>query len=806
TRSATHQNFTFNITGLGTVALINLVQDQLGTTNYTVETKGLSYIPIQVGTAYAYADLTSLEASSPALAAGSGNTISGQSEAGMWMTQNSADEFEYEYDLSTSATSFAFTEIALGESTFSLPSTSYVFAARGTEGERVKVEITDGDNDKATFVIQLTSSYQNFILTLPANIDSSRIQKIIFVQDRNIGSPLLNDYVKIQTRGMSYTPPIPNPDFEETRIALTQEGLDYFDIGVGVDSTTHFPYDNIGDGGVNPGKYTQPTLIGYYLQILGDVVLGKIDDGTDKAIQRDNALTELNTVMTNLLSYQSSLGWNGLLPWLNIPGGDPTASRDKDGHINIGLGDNANLSQSVAVMIGALESAGLGTEVIAKAEAFLTAQADGYAAFVDKPVAEGGTGLFRGSYDITGHLIDGEIVHFSDYIDRLASEFRGAVAFLKVRFPTLPSTVWDNLEIKTNSNYVARDGQNISNLAAWDGAAFQIFWPSLRNDESDFIGFRNATYNQLVTQLDYSYQNNIPGILSASLRPEGGYYGNIGIPQIAESNMVPGSTNSIIGDIGSTYALAAATQVDYNAVLGWLTAIDLMSNIDGSYGLFDSARSSNADDISRHYIGIDVASTVLGLSGNGPADFTTYLRNHELEAAYNSLYDSMSQQIGITRTATSFPSAPKFPDRTCAVFSNFSSEGTILGFSDTTTSVYGVRFQYGALSGSQEGGHYWNLDGVYNAQDNQLLIQYSTVDSPQAIRIELKNASDEVVYQTTQAVVGNNVEFASLTIDLPNDVVLSAVSEIDLMVDQAETGDTSGDFTVHSIDFQHIPE
>jgi hypothetical protein len=791
TLNATHKNYTFNLTGFGTVGMINFVQDQVGETGYTVETKGLR--TLVTGTTYNYSSLTSFGTSSPSLVSGSGNT-----ETGMSLTQISADEFEYVYDLTSEEATYTFASIQkTSPQTFALSSSQYVFAARGSEGGRVKIEITDKNNKKATFFILLSSTLQNFVLnltpgvgTVPTGFSRAYIKEIVFVQDRNVDSPLLNDYVKIQTKGMSYTPPVLNPDFEETRVALTQEGLDYFDVGVGVDPTTHLPYDNIGDGGNAPGTYTQPTLIGFYAQILGDVVLGEMDNGMTKT----RALTEIDTVMNSLLSAQSTYGWNGLLPWLNL--GPVSASND-----TIGLGDNANLAQSLAAMVGALEGAGLSgadlatvQQIIAKVEQFLDAQEAGYAAFVDSS-----TGLFRAAYDIS----DGT---FSSYIDRVVSEFRGAVAFLAVRYTSVPDTVWNNLVLTTNSNYEDRNGDTIDNLAAWDGAAFQVFWPSLRNDENGFIGFRNAIYNQLVTQLDYSYQNNIPGILSASSRPEGGYYGNIGIPQIAESNMVSGSTNTVIGDIGSTYALAAATQVDYDAVLEWLTAIDLMSNIDGSYGLFDSARSSDADDINQRYIGIDVASTILGLSGNGPADFTTYLRNRGLEASYNSLYDSMSQKIDIARTDTSLPPVPEFPDRTCAVFSNFSSEGTILGFSNVTTNVYGVRFQYGVLPGSQEGGHYWNLDEVYDAQDNRLLIQYSTVNSPQAVRIELKNASGEVVYQTTQVVAGDNVKFASLTIDLPDDIALSAVSEIDLVVDQAETGDTSGDFTVHSINFQHIPE
>jgi hypothetical protein len=41
TLSATYKNYTFNLTGFGTVGMINFVQEQVGAAVYTVETKGL---------------------------------------------------------------------------------------------------------------------------------------------------------------------------------------------------------------------------------------------------------------------------------------------------------------------------------------------------------------------------------------------------------------------------------------------------------------------------------------------------------------------------------------------------------------------------------------------------------------------------------------------------------------------------------------------------------------------------------------------------------------------------------------------
>ncbi len=812
TLAAGQQNYTFNITGLGTVAMINIVADTVADIGYTVETVGLAYVSTQAGETYDSTVLTDLTAFSPYISTGSANT----GVLSLNQSLVSSGNFEYDYDLSGDSAAYTYTSLNNGGSSVDLSSDgNFVFAARGTDGGRIKVEVKDSGGRTATFVILLSSIYQNYTLefdgssvgsTIPALFDPTQITEIVFVQDRNIGAPRLTDFVKIQTLGLDQNVEV----FDITRNNLIQNGLDYFDM---VDTVTHFPYDHMEDGATGIGYYTQPTLIGFYLQILGDVALGKIDNGMDQA----TALAEIDWVMDSLLSAQSSLGWNGLLPWINLhpPAGAPTRSSNA-----IGLGDNANLSQSIAVMIGALESAGLsGNAVITKAENFLDAQAAGYAAFVDpRTQAAGGTGLFRGACDISDPLNP----VFSDFIDRIGNEFRGAVAFLAIRYEDdlpIPAgfaafSVFTNLTIETNSNYLDQNGNSIDNLAPWDGGAFQIFWPGLRNDETSYSGFRDALYNQLVTQLDYAYQNRIPGILSACSFPDssGDYAGATGIPQMAEANMDPGAINTILGDIGSTYALAAAMGVDSSTVIDWFNAIQglLAGIMMGDYGFYDSARSGS--EISNRFNGIDVASMVLGLAGNGPADFDTYLRNRELslglESNYHTLYEQKSDELlaSITRTSTVLSSPPEFPDYSLAVFGNFSSEGPILignGFPDGTTEDYGISFQYGALSGSHEGGHFWMLDSAYNAQANQLLIYYSAEDSPQAIRIELK-AGGTIVYQTTQAVGDDGVRFGRIWIDLPNDVALSAITEIDIMVDQTDTPDASGDFTIHAIDFQHV--
>ncbi|HOW59691.1 MAG TPA: hypothetical protein PLO78_08225, partial [Candidatus Omnitrophota bacterium] len=757
--------------------------------NYTI-----TFTP---GTTYNDAAISSFGTYYPGIAAGTSTadgTPNGRPNATLQFNLINENEFEYHYDISESYTAFTFASINMGGDAFrwSPPTSTYVFAALGSEGARLKIEVKDINDKVAAFVVLLSSYYQNYTLDLaagvpgvPAGFDYTRIKEVVFVQDWSIGSPLLNDYVKVRTKKLDFTVnPLPDAMIA-TQNDLTQSALGYFAVGAGVDPLTHFPYDNRNATGVF-AKFTQPTLIGFYLQILGDVVRGALSNGMTPA----QALTEINTVVGNLLTAQTTYGWRGLLPWLNL---NPLSAQSN----SIGLGDNANLAQSIAVMIGALEAASLSAadriiaqQIVARADQFLNNQATGYTSFVDA-----GTGLFYAS-------VHSQTGVFSGHIDRLASEFRGAIAFLKVRFPSLPSTVWDNLVVKT-VDYVDRNGQTIQNLAAWDGGAFQIFWPLLRNNEMGFVGFYNALYNHLMTQLDYAYQSRIPGILSASLTPESGYSGDIGIPQIAESNLNPNAPNTLLIDIGSTYALASAMAVDPYAVLGWLGAIGNLSSINDTYGYFDAARSNS--EVGYGYIGIDVASMILGLMGKGPQDFDTYLQNRNLTANFNALYDSVSRRLYITPTKAVFPNAPEFPDRSLAVFSHFASESSTPGFPSLSTTNYGVRFQYSSLSGV--GGHSWTLNGPYNATANQLFIHYSTpatIAYSQPITVQLSNASHQVVYSGL-AILPADTRFSKLIIDLPNQTAINSVTEVSILVDSSLTGYPRGDFTIHAINFQHVP-
>ena len=112
--SATHQNFTFNLTGFTTpMAAINFVQDQTGATSYTVETLGLNYVAPVTGVTYD-ASLISTLPGSPVVAGSHGTVAGGTDNATMTVSQASSSTYTATSNVPDS-----------GDFTFSGPSWGY---------------------------------------------------------------------------------------------------------------------------------------------------------------------------------------------------------------------------------------------------------------------------------------------------------------------------------------------------------------------------------------------------------------------------------------------------------------------------------------------------------------------------------------------------------------------------------------------------------------------------------------------------------------------------------------------------------
>ena len=108
TLGAGQQNYTFDITGLGLVSSINFVSNTVGSVNYAVETKGLSYVPAVVGGAYDSSALSQL-VGNPAVVSSHG-TVGGSNTATVTSTQTSGSSFNVSSAV-TDAKDFTFSSI-----------------------------------------------------------------------------------------------------------------------------------------------------------------------------------------------------------------------------------------------------------------------------------------------------------------------------------------------------------------------------------------------------------------------------------------------------------------------------------------------------------------------------------------------------------------------------------------------------------------------------------------------------------------------------------------------------------------------
>ncbi len=779
-----------DVTKIQTVALIATGQHPNGKLN--VNWGNFSHEQILGGRGYAESQITMLN-ESPNVFASGGNFLGGLS-GDVFFNQISSHEFEYQYGLWNADSSYVAVDIQKGsfQSNGSFQGTALtlpeklVIAARGGESGFVRVVITDTQHREVVFLLNLESSYQNFELALtgshiPHGFDPSQIARIRFLQERRgLNQEAWADVIKVKIKGLNFEPLFLPAEHLALKTDLIEKGLSYFDLGGGIDPVTHLPYDRRNaDGTLDPThKITQPTLTGFYLQMLGDFIRGKIDWAGKT---RQQALEEIDHVLESLSQIQSQYGWKGLIPWIDQ--GQP--------YPIVGIGDNANLAQSLAVMIGALELANLNpverqqAQAIAiKAELFMDRQSEGYLAAVDPTF-----GIFAGAINRSTGVP-------TSFLDRLMTEFRGAIAFLLIRYPNLPDSVWDHLVVHKDSDYISQERIRIDNVQSYEGGAFQYFWPLLRNNERDFLGFRNVLENYYITQTDYASSHQIPGFLSASDVPDNLYHGLNGIPQIAETQ------DPVLSDLGTAYALASGFSVNQYLTLDWLLQISKqLPATYGQFGFLDSARSNN--DVAQFYLGIDVASTILALTNAGPEAFEHYLRNRNQEQSYNLLYDRASQ-LGVSRTWAAPKFAPTFPDKSFSVFSHVEIDGTLGSFPYSDTTVAGARFFYNGF-GTPFDGRFWELDQTYDARENRLEIFYSVKNSPKKIKLELKDDSvpDQLLYSTELTLADDNTPFQKIDLILPNDPKLANVRKVLILIDQG-TGDSFGDFFVHYLNFRYF--
>jgi Arc/MetJ family transcription regulator len=229
--------------------------------------------------------------------------------------------------------------------------------------------------------------------------------------------------------------------------------------------------------------------------------------------------------------------------------------------------------------------------------------------------------------------------------------------------------------------------------------------------------------------------------------------------------------------------------------------------MNGTYGLLDSARSGT--EIAKRWLGIDLASTVIGLTGVGGDAFDTYLHNRNLALDYGKLYDQKEDDLGIAKANVDIVDPVEFPDRSFAVLRNTEFLGSINSFQldnhDKSEIRAGAYFDFDALSGGF-GGVEFLMDEVYDASANQIVIQYSVQDNPGDLKIEIKDDADQIVFSKVVLLSdqSNAREVQKLVIALPNNTSLSDVKKVGVIIDQNLSGDNKGEFLIHSMNFQHL--
>lgn len=436
----------------------------------------------------------------------------------------------------------------------------------------------------------------------------------------------LGQEVVIQ-RHIYYVPEALDPALKVLRDRYIQENSKYFQEGQGIDPASGFPIDVVGTNAVAGTQWTQPTSIGFYLQFLGEIITKRIQVSFMTPAQ---AMTQANKVLDSLGQAQTQWGWKGLIPWMTIK---PVLAANTS---KVALIDNANLTQSIVSFLGALNRANLGqttaTNLNSKAEIFLANQRDGYQAFVDAP-----SGVFRATYDKSNGTFD-------SYADRFGSEIRSAIPFL-IQFFGLSDSVWNNL-IRSTSRSVTEEGRVVKTFSAFDGGGFQYFWPLINSPEESLPQISAMLQNAFLIHQDVMNEKGLPGFLSASSLPEGGYSGKIGVSDLKE-------TPSVLDEgVGSVYSLAAAYKLNPQFVLTKLQEIEAsFPNLKGALGFYDAARSNTA--VSQNYYAIDQGSMVLGLAGGGGEDFKFWLQKKGLWQAYQGYYSGLN--FGIAQAVQSLP-------------------------------------------------------------------------------------------------------------------------------------------------------
>ncbi|MSR76934.1 MAG: J domain-containing protein [Candidatus Omnitrophica bacterium] len=384
---------------------------------------------------------------------------------------------------------------------------------------------------------------------------------------------------------------------------------DLFIPGRGIDRTTGYPLDVV--IGSEGWKTTQPTSIGFRAEELALSASNRLPVKTGgAATAQAEDLQTLTELLTRLQGDQkSSLAWKGLIPWFKLTSEGAAADRDEIAYV-----DNANLSGSLMVVIGALLEAKRAKPqpskafdaAIEKAQQILDAQKKGYEALFNPA-----RGLFRGGIKKSS----GDWIHPNYYIDRLFSEHAGKTAAI-ISYFGFDEAGYTNLGPAFRT-HTFRDQSTGDIAATWDGGVFQFIW------NFPFVGdsklWKTLAENHLKAITDEAHQKNLGGVLSASW--DGASY-NAGIGHAFRENSNPVIKNNV----ASLYSLDGYTSISAKTVAAWRSGIvTQVPELMGPYGNFDSMTEGVVN--SGVYVAVDHLSSILGSAAEARASaFRTLMK------------------------------------------------------------------------------------------------------------------------------------------------------------------------------------
>ncbi len=530
-----------------------------------------------------------------------------------------------------------------------------------------------------------------------------------------------------------------------------------FEPGVLIDKAKKLPADwmTTSDGWktVTTKTYTQPTAIGFYLELLAHVIdndgfIGRQFQYSDnpKAFNeiQAQALVAAEDVLNQLLKAQDKFGFKGLIPWIDLGGEEISSDRDV-----ISFLDNAKLSQSVAVFIGRLErmydryKKGEAAKLPAHqlATRFLDRQKEGYKAFYDVERRHPNLQFFRGEY-FTDTKTFG-----SYYIDRMMAEHRAAMAFVITYFG-MGKQGWRILHMPKKGEL----------LTTSDGSLFQATWTLVSSHEATFPWMADELYNFLHAQASFvAGRNDTPGLLSAAYLPTGPYEGKIGAPAAAE---YPQGLNTRVGSLQALLA-AFPLQDMKKPILEWTRSVqEQIPAINTPYGLANSAffdEQTGRYAVAPVITAVDNLAAVLGLLGGEAGAFTKFLERRGLLDDFNGLYemktkvaDPAGNIFGVKRVQEAFPKPPRLKAETPrepARLAEFSlTDKTTVPVSGAMKfrakqefGEKGVRLTFSGFGDKDWRGFFFHFDRERNLSGGYLNLRYKGT-LPSATKVELQGA------------------------------------------------------------------